>query len=149
MFDAIDLGYEVVYLYDCIAGASAESEAEIRALAEIFQPIHTTVMSSEEYLAAIGADEMEANRRESEVESNGEVYVLFTSDVHCGIDQGFGYAGLKQIRDTLEAQGYRPMNGDVMMECCTAPMAAKSYDLDIAPNDISVSDTVTVVWEIG
>ena len=106
MFDAIDLGYEVVYLYDCIAGASAESEAEIRALAEIFQPIHTTVMSSEEYLAAIGADEMEANRRESEVESNGEVYVLFTSDVHCGIDQGFGYAGLKQIRDTLEAQGY-------------------------------------------
>ena len=106
MFDAIDLGYEVVYLYDCIAGASAESEAEIRALAEIFQPIHTTVMSSEEYLAAIGANEMEANRRESEVESNGEVYVLFTSDVHCGIDQGFGYAGLKQIRDTLEAQGY-------------------------------------------
>lgn len=44
---------------------------------------------------------------------------------------------------------YRPMNGDVMMECCTAPMAAKSYDLDIEPDDISVSDTVTVVWEIG
>ena len=30
---------------------------------------------------------------------NGEVYILFTSDVHCGVDQGFGYAGLKQIRD--------------------------------------------------
>ena len=44
---------------------------------------------------------------------------------------------------------YRPMNGDVMMECCTAPMAAKSYDLDIEPDDIRVSDTVTVVWEIG
>ena len=54
MMDAIDLGYEVVYLYDCIAGVSAESEAEIRALAEIFSPIHTSVMSSEEYLAAIG-----------------------------------------------------------------------------------------------
>lgn len=33
-----------------------------------------------------------------------------------------------------------------MMECCTAPMAAKSYDLDIEPDDISVSDTVTLVW---
>lgn len=43
---------------------------------------------------------------------------------------------------------YRPMNGNVLMECC-APMAAKSYDLDIEPDDISVSDTVTVVWEIG
>ena len=54
MYDAMDLGYEVVYLYDCIGGASPESEAEIRALAEIFSPIHTSVMSSEEYLAAIG-----------------------------------------------------------------------------------------------
>lgn len=39
-------------------------------------------------------------------EKNGEVMILFTSDVHCGVDQGFGYAGLSQIRDTLEAQGY-------------------------------------------
>lgn len=35
MMDAIDLGYEVVYLYDCIAGVSEQSEAEIRALAEL------------------------------------------------------------------------------------------------------------------
>ena len=39
-------------------------------------------------------------------EKNGDVYILFTSDVHCAIDQGFGYAGLQQIRDTLEAEGY-------------------------------------------
>ena len=44
--------------------------------------------------------------RDAEPERNGEIYVLFTSDVHCGVDQGFGYAGLKQIRDTLEARGY-------------------------------------------
>ena len=43
---------------------------------------------------------------ESGTERSGEVYILFTSDVHCGVDQGFGYAGLKQIRDTLEAQGH-------------------------------------------
>ena len=53
MYDAIDMGYEVVYLYDCIGGPSPESEAEIRALAEVFSPVHTTVMSAEEYLAAI------------------------------------------------------------------------------------------------
>ena len=39
-------------------------------------------------------------------EKNGEVYILYTSDVHCGIDQGFGYVGLKQVRDSLEQQGY-------------------------------------------
>ena len=53
MYDAIDMGYEVVYLYDCIGGPSPESEEEIRALAEVFSPVHTTVMSAEEYLAAI------------------------------------------------------------------------------------------------
>lgn len=40
-------------------------------------------------------------------EPNGETYILFTSDVHCGVDAGFGYAGLVQIRDELEASGYQ------------------------------------------
>ena len=43
---------------------------------------------------------------EEKEEKNGDIYILFTSDVHCGIDKGFGYAGLQQVRDTLEAQGY-------------------------------------------
>ena len=38
-------------------------------------------------------------------EARPDVVILFTSDVHCGIDQGFGYAGLQQIRDSLVAQG--------------------------------------------
>ena len=43
-----------------------------------------------------------------------------------------------------------PMRNDLMMEARMAPMAAKgSYDMDIEPDDIEVSDTVTVVWEIG
>ena len=48
-------------------------------------------------------------------EKNGEIYILFTRDVHCGIDQGFGYAGLMQIRETLENKGYTTIlvdNGD-------------------------------------
>ena len=34
-----------------------------------------------------------------------DVVILFTSDVHCGVDQGFGYAGLEGVRDYLVAQG--------------------------------------------
>ena len=53
LMDAMDLGYEVVYLYDCIAGQTAQLEEEVRGIAEIFAPIHTTILSSSEYLAAI------------------------------------------------------------------------------------------------
>ena len=43
-----------------------------------------------------------------------------------------------------------PMRGDMMTEKRMAPMAAMdSYDMDIEPDDIEVSDTVMVVWEIG
>jgi len=42
---------------------------------------------------------------EPEVEKTGEIVILYTSDVHCGIDQGFGYAGLAQVRDSLEKSG--------------------------------------------
>ena len=41
-----------------------------------------------------------------QVEKNGKVVILFTSDIHCGIDTGFGMDGVRQVRDTLEAQGY-------------------------------------------
>ena len=43
----------------------------------------------------------------------------------------------------------QPMNRMLMAEdCCAAPSAGPSYDLDIEPDDIEVSDTVTVIWEI-
>ena len=32
--------------------------------------------------------------------------VLFTSDVHCGIDQGWGYAGLCAVKESLSADNY-------------------------------------------
>ena len=37
---------------------------------------------------------------------NRGAMILFTSDVHCGVDEGFGYAGLQEVRDALRAQGY-------------------------------------------
>ena len=30
-----------------------------------------------------------------------DLIILFTSDVHCGIDQGWGYAGLYAVKDNL------------------------------------------------
>ena len=42
----------------------------------------------------------------TQAEPNGETYILFTSDILCGADRGFGYAGLAQIRHNLEANGY-------------------------------------------
>ena len=32
-------------------------------------------------------------------ERTGDIVILYTSDVHCGVDQGFGYAGLQAIRE--------------------------------------------------
>lgn len=46
---------------------------------------------------------------------SGEVYILYTSDIHCGVSEGFGLAGLYQIRKNLEDQGYTVLlvdNGD-------------------------------------
>ena len=43
---------------------------------------------------------------------------------------------------------YRPMDGGILAERCMAEPTA-AYSLDIEPDDIEVSETVTVVWEIG
>jgi 2',3'-cyclic-nucleotide 2'-phosphodiesterase (5'-nucleotidase family) len=32
--------------------------------------------------------------------------ILFTSDVHCGVDQGWGYAGLTAVKDALSADNH-------------------------------------------
>ncbi|MBQ2954767.1 MAG: bifunctional metallophosphatase/5'-nucleotidase [Clostridia bacterium] len=44
------------------------------------------------------------------------VVILFTSDVHAGIDQGWGYAGVAYLRDTLAAENHVVLvdNGDAI-----------------------------------
>ena len=53
------------------------------------------------------------------------------------IDYSWGQADLE----------VRPMNGRVMMKSMAEP-AANSYDLNVEPDDIELTDSVTVVWEI-
>lgn len=43
---------------------------------------------------------------------NGEIMILFTGDVHSAVDEGFGYAGLKALRDSMEAKGYSTILAD-------------------------------------
>ena len=82
-----------------------------------------------------------------DVQEQQDIYVLFTSDVHCGIDKGFGYAGLKQIKDGLERQGFKTLlvdNGDAIQgepigtltrgEAIIDLMNAVGYDLAIPGN---------------
>ena len=43
-----------------------------------------------------------------------DLVVLFTSDVHCGVESGFGYVGLAAVRDQLAESNYVILvdNGD-------------------------------------
>lgn len=43
---------------------------------------------------------------------------------------------------------YSHMQGDMLMRCCEESDGRNGYVMDIEPDDIEVSDTVTVVWEI-
>ena len=38
-------------------------------------------------------------------EATGDTIVLFTNDVHCGIRDGWGYAGVAELKESLEAAG--------------------------------------------
>ena len=48
---------------------------------------------------------VQPTRQPEPVDPSGEGVILFTGDVHCAVDKGFGYAGLQQLRDYLMAQG--------------------------------------------
>jgi 2',3'-cyclic-nucleotide 2'-phosphodiesterase (5'-nucleotidase family) len=78
---------------------------------------------------------------------NGEIVILYTSDVHCGIDRGFGYAGLYEVRTALEEQGYITVlvdDGDAIQgemvgtlskgEAIVAMMNVVGYDAAIPGN---------------
>lgn len=46
----IDMGFHIIYLKDAVSGQSSELEEEIAGLADKFAPVHTEVLTVEEYL---------------------------------------------------------------------------------------------------
>ena len=82
-----------------------------------------------------GCSQGEPGAADGEAASNEgtqDIVVLYTSDVHCAPDQGWGYAGLVQIRETLEAQGNAVLlvdNGDAIQG---GPIGSLSDGKDMA-----------------
>ena len=98
-------------------------------------------------MAACVSPKVQTKNTEEVGEKNGEVYVLYTSDVHCGVDNGFGYAGLFRIREQLEKRGYSTIladNGDAIQgetlgaltkgESIIKLMNAVGYDVAVPGN---------------
>ena len=86
--------------------ASNEQTTETASSKE--QNAETDTSENQNTQDALLADQSEdASGEDADVkEKNGEIYILCTSDVHCGVDQGFGYAGLYEVRKNLEDSGY-------------------------------------------
>lgn len=94
--------------------------------------------------------EVLSNTEEPEEEQalpSNDIWILYTSDVHCGVDQNFGYVSVKQIRDALEAKGYETIlvdDGDAVQgepigtvskgEAIIPIMNALKYDIAIPGN---------------
>ncbi len=118
------------------------AEADVEANAEAEEDTKEDANAEAEKVTA-----EEESREASEVEKNGATYILCTSDVHCGVDKGFGYAGLSQVRDSLEDQGYEVIlidDGDAIQgepigaftkgESIIKLMNAVGYDVAIPGN---------------
>ena len=88
-----------------------------------------------------------SNNQKQTVEKNGSVVILYTSDIHCGMNEGFGFEGLQQIRDSYEAKGYTTLlvdDGDAIQgetvgsftrgEAIIDLMNAVKYDVAIPGN---------------
>ncbi len=84
---------------------------------------------------------------EPAAEKTGDIIILYTSDMHCGLKQGFGAVGLAQVRDTLERNGNTVLlvdDGDAIQgdaigiltkgQAITKVMNALRYDVAIPGN---------------
>ena len=96
---------------------------------------------------------------------SGDIYILYTSDIHCGVEEGFGLVGLEQIRETLESQGYNVLlvdNGDSVQgeamgtltngESIAELLKSMKYDVMIPGNhdfDYGVDQFFNLVGEMG
>lgn len=62
-----------------------------------------------------------------------DVVILFTSDVHCGIDQGFTYVGVKAVKDYLAKDNYVVLadNGDSIQGGAVGAITKGEVDINL------------------
>ena len=112
---------------------SASAQSEEASAVSVTEATASSVESSETGKTSSSTQESNpAESEEKEVEKNGDIYILFTSDVHCGVSRGFGYAGLKRVKDTLEKYGYETILVDD--EAIVNLMNEVGYDAAIPGN---------------
>ena len=65
---------------------------------------------------------------------DNDIVILYTNDVHCGVDDNLGYAGLATVKNALEAQGKHVVlvdNGDAVQGDTIGTLSNGKYIVDI------------------
>ena len=63
-----------------------------------------------------------------------DIVILYTNDVHCGLEDHLGYAGLSAIKTSLEAAGKHVLlvdNGDAVQGDTVGTLSKGTYIIDI------------------
>jgi len=127
-----------------IHGATTESTSETTKVATVPETETTTTGTAApeaETTPTTGQNpdsSKKVDTKETARPHEGEVMILFTNDIHCGVDEGFGYAGLKSIRDNLEESGYTTIlvdNGDAIQGDSIGALSKGENIIDIM-NDL-------------
>ena len=95
----------VLLITFCLCACGSQGDVTTKPEADAPEAVQEEETVSEDIVEPVKEDEKnEEAAEEPKVEKNGEIYILVTSDVHCGVDQNFGYAGLYEVRKSLEDQ---------------------------------------------
>ena len=65
---------------------------------------------------------------------DNDIVILYTNDVHCGVDDNLGYTGLAAVKNALEAQGKHVVlvdNGDAVQGDTIGTLSNGEYIIDI------------------
>ena len=65
---------------------------------------------------------------------DNDIVILYTNDVHCGVDDNLGYTGLAAVKNALEAQGKHVVlvdNGDAVQGDTIGTLSKGEYIIDI------------------
>ncbi|MBQ6469528.1 MAG: metallophosphoesterase [Lachnospiraceae bacterium] len=100
--------------------AVSESSSAEEAITETSaaESAETVTELSPETETEVTSEEANAEQPDETTDGkNGDIVILYTSDIHCAYDYGYGLEGLAEIRRDLESQGYTTIlvdNGDAV-----------------------------------
>ncbi len=90
---------------DTVAGSIEEAKQTVEEASKDEASKEDAPKDDTATATAITDEKSSAKDEEAPKLPTSDIYIIYTSDVHCGVDMGFGYASVKQIREKLEAEG--------------------------------------------